>query len=162
MSKTGIRRNVVESIPHEGYGNLLNDIALMKLNRPLEFNDAIRPIELLTEEIPDNGEVVISGWGKVSNWGQISNALKFNTLRAINQYDCANQVGINFEGLVCLGHNQGNGACNGDSGGSALYKGKLCGVANFVYSGCGTENPDGYAKVSHYVDWINQKIKQDD
>lgn len=46
----------------------------------------------------------------------------------------------------------------GDSGGSAMYEGKLVGVANFVMSGCGSTYPDGYAKVSFFVDWINKTI----
>lgn len=46
----------------------------------------------------------------------------------------------------------------GDSGGSAMYQNKLAGVANFVVYGCGSENADGYAKVSFYADWIRDKM----
>lgn len=35
-----------------------------------------------------------------------------------------------------------------------MFDNKLVGVANFVISMCGSSNPDGYAKVSYFVDWI--------
>ena len=49
-----MKRNVAKIISHEKYGNFLNDIALIKLAEPLELSDAIKPIELQREEVPDN------------------------------------------------------------------------------------------------------------
>lgn len=39
-----------------------------------------------------------------------------------------------------------------------MYQNKLVGVANYVVYGCGSENADGYAKVSFYADWIRDKM----
>lgn len=179
LSRGGVARKVIEAIPHEDYGNFMNDIALLRLDKPLAFDKSVKPIELLTAEVPAGAEVVISGWGKTSNIGSPSERLKFNTLEAISDEQCRANV-IDHPGLICLGHNRGNGACNvilvpsfklcinnffpskGDSGGSATYDGKLCGVANFVSNGCGSSYPDGYAKISFFVDWIQKTIAKYD
>jgi len=152
-----VKRNVIEEFQHEKYGNFMNDIALLRLDRPLEFSDAVMPIEIAKEEIPVNSTVVISGWGRTSSGGPIPVNLKYNSLETLSQDDCARRTGMNFKGLICLAHERGNGACNGDSGGSAMFEDKLVGVANFVIGACGTNNPDGYAKVSYFSDWILQK-----
>jgi len=47
-----------------------------------------------------------------------------------------------------------NGACNGDSGGPAVYNNQLVGVAGFVVDGCGSTYPDGYARVFYFKEWI--------
>lgn len=39
-----------------------------------------------------------------------------------------------------------------------MYQNKLVGVANFVSSGCGSNSPDGYAKVSFFYNWIQNHI----
>lgn len=108
----GIKVNVKASIVHEKYGGLKNDIALMKLEKPLTFSDSIKSIEIAKDEVPVNSNVTISGWGKVSAQGPISEDLRFNTLHAIDQEKCAEASGIHFDGLMCLGHSLNNGACN--------------------------------------------------
>ncbi|CRL03495.1 CLUMA_CG016525, isoform A, partial [Clunio marinus] len=155
----GSWRNVVETIIHEDYGNFKNDIALMRLDRPLNFSDSIQSVELLEENIPALSEVTICGWGRTSNIGFISTLLKYNVIEKLDNKNCSFATPtFNFDGVLCLGHSINNGACNGDSGGSAIYNGKLCGLANFVVGGCGSSFPDGYAKISYYIDWIKQKM----
>lgn len=90
----------------------MSDIALLKLDEPLEFNDSVKPIDLAIEEVPVNSSIIISGWGKTSNWGPIPTCLKYNALEALSQNDCAKKTGFHFNGLICLGHSSGNGACN--------------------------------------------------
>lgn len=90
----------------------MNDIAIMRLDMPLEFNESIQPIDLATDEVPKDSDVIISGWGKVSTWGAISDFLKYNTLQSMTQKECAAIIGMDFEGLMCLGHSRNNGACN--------------------------------------------------
>ena len=107
-----VKRQVTEEIPHEYYGNFMNDIALLKLENPLIFNESIKPIKIASEEVPANSKVIISGWGRIYTWGPISNKLKFNTLTSLSQSECTKQSGIHFNGIICLGHSLGNGACN--------------------------------------------------
>ena len=107
----GIRRRLSKVVPHENYGNYRNDIALIKLEKPLQFSDSLKPIEIASEEVPVDSSVTICGWGQTSRWGFISNKLMFNTLMALSEIDCAKQSGISFKGLMCLGHSLGNEIC---------------------------------------------------
>jgi Trypsin len=102
---------VIASIPHRKYSNKLNDISLMKLDEPLPISHSIRAIDIATEEIPAGSKIIIAGWGKSSTFGTITNRLKVNTLRALSSRGCAYSLGINYRGLICLGHSRHNGAC---------------------------------------------------
>lgn len=112
----GVTRRVIDSFFNEGYGNFENDIALMRLGEPLEFNDAIQPIAIATEEIEPETNVTISGWGTEFTGGFTPTYLKFNTLKVLSKAECGCPMisPLCFNGVVCLGHTVNNGACNGD------------------------------------------------
>lgn len=135
---------------------MLNDMALCELTEPIKFGQIVQPIKLLSEEVPPNRKIIISGWGRVSQGGEIPTILKWNEVESMSQEECVDSVGIYSDRLMCMGHGKDNGACNGDSGGPATFGGKLCAIATFVYGGCGTSNPDGYAKISPNIDWITE------
>ncbi|XP_055526988.1 serine protease SP24D-like [Wyeomyia smithii] len=143
---------------HESYGNFLNDIALMKVKKAFSFDDTVQKIALNKEELPEPTPVTISGYGQTGTTQPASDQLKFNTMYVVSEKVCRRETGLDQKGLICFNNEPNNGACNGDSGGPAVYDGKLVGVANFVMDACGTSSPDGYAKVAHYVDWIEQTI----
>lgn len=136
-------------------------MALLELEEPLVFTDNIKPIELATEEVPSGADVIISGWGRLYTGGPIPHRLQWNTLTALSNEECR-AVSSTYEfidnTIICLAHAQDNGACNGDSGGPATYEGKLVGIAGFVVGGCGSNNPDGYAKVSQHLEWIQENM----
>lgn len=147
---------VAEIIVHEDYGEFLNDIALLRLERPLIFTRNIQPIALASSETPDDVDIVVSGWGRLKTMGRVPRYLQYNTLQSISFERCDEMIGWGVEMELCLHHEVGNGACNGDSGGPATYNNEVVGVAGFVMGGCGTEYPDGYARVYYYVDWIKK------
>lgn len=157
LNKGGIRRNVQRIIPHERYGNFQNDVALLELAQSYLPSSSIRTIPLARTEVPAGSTVTISGWGRLYANGPIPNALQYNRATAVSARDCAAQTGIN-SGLLCLRSAVNNGACNGDSGGPAVYNNQLVGVANFVINYCGSNAPDGYAKVSDFVQWIESRV----
>ncbi|XP_065364129.1 serine protease SP24D-like [Calliphora vicina] len=152
----GVVKQVVKIIVHENYGNFINDVALLKLESSLVYSDNIQSIALASSEVPVASSVVISGWGRLKTGGDSPNKLKWNTLESISKLKCFTSIFMSSDALICLAHQQDNGACNGDSGGPATFNGELVGVAGFVVGGCGTKNPDGYAKVFYHVDWIKQ------
>lgn len=145
---------VSEVITHEDYGNFLNDVALLRVTEPFIYSDNIKAIPLATSEVPVGSPVIISGFGRVKNGGDIPQKLQWNTLTAISRSECRDKINMDSDTLICLGHAANNGACNGDSGGPAIYNGEVVGIAGFVYGGCGTSYPDGYAKVFYHHKWI--------
>lgn len=156
----GVLRNVKRVIVNQGHENFLNDLALLELTEPLEFNEKIQKIDLLEEAIPTGDEVIISGWGLLkTNGDHLPILLQYNTVTALTTGQCKRKVLSWSDSLLCLSHPKGAGACNGDSGGPAAYNGKLAGVAGFVITGCGSSRPDGYAKVSAHLEWIRTNME---
>ncbi|KAH8291584.1 hypothetical protein KR018_001721, partial [Drosophila ironensis] len=148
--------NVAEVIVHEEYGNFLNDIALLRLETPLIFSSNIQPIPLPSTDTPVDADVIISGWGRLKTGGDLPRYLQYNTLKSISTEQCDELIGFDFEGELCLIHPVDNGACNGDSGGPAIYNNEVVGIAGFVVGGCGSSYPDGYARVFYFKDWIRK------
>lgn len=67
-------------------------------------------------------------------------------------------------GFVCAGGEEGKDACKGDGGGPMVCESKgkwqLTGVVSWGI-GCGQSGVPGvYARVSHYLDWIQGIISR--
>ncbi|KAL5282833.1 hypothetical protein ACFFRR_005721 [Megaselia abdita] len=146
---------------------MLNDLALLKLVKPLTFNGRIKPIPLSEEDIPENSNVVISGWGlQVSNGPKLPVALQFVNVKSLStDYYQKHIVPWNIiiwrqkDSILCLSHPVGEGSCQGDSGGPAVHNGRLVGFTGFVteiLTTCGSHRPDSYAKTSYHADWIKK------
>lgn len=131
-----------------------NDIAVLRLSRPLQYNCNIKPIVLAGQSPPPGVPVVTSGWGSLRDTGPISTILQFNVLTALSNTVCRQYMESVPSSILCLGHDPGNGICYGDSGGPAVYNDRLVGITNFVVGGCGTSQPDGYADVPTHIKWI--------
>lgn len=155
LNAGGRRYEVEEVIPHEQYGFFQHDIALLQMRGRFRFDEHIRPIELMNKELPVGSPVVISGYGRVADDKPSSPVLLYTTMFVVEDTVCSD-IAAN---LICIDRPGNYGACNGDSGGPAVHAGKLVGVANFIIDRCGGDHPDGYAKVSFYLDWI-RKIQQ--
>lgn len=156
----GVLVKVIEVITHENYGNFLNDVALLRTSEPFIFSENIQPVRLASAEVPVGEKVIISGWGRVKQNGDIPQKLQWNLLTSISRSECKEKINWDSDALICLAHEPNNGACNGDSGGPALYNDEVVGIAGFVYTGCGTSYPDGYAKVFYHVDWIKYYLSK--
>ncbi|XP_055844782.1 serine protease SP24D-like [Episyrphus balteatus] len=140
-------------------GDVVSDVAVIELVKPLTFSEKIQPIELASEKVPSGSEVIISGWGlEETNAKTPPVKLQYNIVKAISSLKCLTKIGLFTEQILCLEHKANNGACSGDSGGPAAYNHQLVGVAGFVVPSCGTANPDGYARVSIHADWIRSII----
>ncbi|XP_053947626.1 serine protease SP24D-like [Anastrepha ludens] len=138
---------------------LASDIALLKLESSLQFNDVINSIPLRKKEIPEGGAVIVSGWGRVSE-SRTTYLLKFKFEFAISYDKCIRRVGPLPDSMRCLNKTVGSGLCLGDSGGPAVYNGQLVGVASYVVNGCGSEFPDVYTDVVAKRSWILKNMKE--
>ncbi|XP_064537209.1 serine protease SP24D-like [Drosophila montana] len=150
----GVQVQVVEIIVHEDYGNFLNDVALLRVETPFIYSANIQPIALPTKNTPDDADIIVSGWGRLTQGGDLPRYLQWTTLKSLSLAECESRIQYGYPNILCLLHEADNGVCNGDSGGPALYDNEVVGIAGFVYGGCGTTNPDGYARVYPFVDWI--------
>lgn len=157
LNQGGVRRNVRRIIPHERYGNFRNDVAVLELEQAFQLSSSIATIALRRSTVPGGSTVIISGWGRLSNGGPLPSVLQYNRATALASRACALETGFST-GLICIKSPVNNGACNGDSGGPAVYNNEVVGVANFVVNGCGSSRSDGYAQVSDFVQWIESKI----
>merc|ERR1712198_182027 len=149
---------------------LSNDIALIELPSPIEFNDYIKPscLPSVGDTADPNELVTATGWGKPSdNAGGIPPVLRMvEDLPIITNSECNAIYGIVGDGVVCIDTTGGKGTCNGDSGGplnmkfdvkdgAAGQKWKQIGVVSFGASaGCEVGYPAGFSRTEYYRDWL--------
>ena len=164
------RKEVVSRviIPHPEFNLmfLTNDIALVQLPEPIEFEDKIRPICLPTKsesvETLEDLDTLVTGWGiPADNVDDLSPVLREANVRTITNLECE----IEFPTVVtptniCISGEEGRATCNGDSGGPLLtvtpqgmYK--QVGVTSFgSIVTCESGIPAGFTRVASYLMWI--------
>ncbi|KAL1139366.1 hypothetical protein AAG570_006350, partial [Ranatra chinensis] len=150
---------------------LNNDIALVKVKAPgFNLNKWVSVACLPNNGVeysPDNN-CTISGWGSNGNPGSgFARTLHATWLNILPQKECkADYVygdSAITEGMFCAGSLiGGSDSCQGDSGGPFLCLDQgnytIYGITSWGH-GCGrTNSPGVYTKVSHYIDWIHEKI----
>lgn len=136
-----------------------NDIAIIKLSRPLNLNSAVGVASLPatgTEPVAGSNAVA-TGWGTTSEGGRVSDTLMAVTLPVVSQATCQRAYGSRIiNSMMCAGV-AGKDTCQGDSGGPLAQQGTrtLIGVTSFG-AGCGRSGyPGVYTKVSAYRSWIS-------
>jgi len=144
-----------------------NDVTILRLAQPVEFNQYVQPACLPGPDPQPNADVVLIGWGALQLGGPAYHELKQTKVKVVG--NCNQYWGqVDEEKQVCVGHTgTGDSACQGDSGGPMLYEQDgqwvVAGVASFVSSkGCITDassQPNVYARVSAYLPWINSIIE---
>jgi len=151
--------------------DLSNDLALIELPSPMEFNDYISPscMPMAGDTAVEGDLVTVTGWGKPSDSaGGISPVLRMvSDLPVITNSDCNDVYGIVGSGVVCIDTTGGKGSCNGDSGGPLVTKAGMTkagqawnqvGIVSFgSSSGCETGLPAGFTRVEYYLDWIKSE-----
>ncbi|XP_017470481.1 PREDICTED: serine protease SP24D-like [Rhagoletis zephyria] len=151
----GVVAGVSKITPHEEFYFYNNDIALLKLNISLEYSDLIQPIPLAAILPPAGVQVTVSGWGRIREAGPLSDTLLYaRNLFVLKTEDCSKFVGSSTLQILCLQKVLGNGICDGDDGGPAVYQGFLIGIASYNSNGCGNNNPDGFTKIPYFKRWI--------
>ncbi|XP_026762413.2 uncharacterized protein LOC113521174 isoform X1 [Galleria mellonella] len=170
-----IERDVVSVHVHPLYyaGTLDNDLAILKLDHPVEWTKYphISPACLPDKYTDYSGQRCwTTGWGKdaFGDYGKYQNTLKEVDVPILSHGQCQQQLrqtrlGYNYElnqGFLCAGGEEGKDACKGDGGGPLVCERggtwQLVGVVSWGI-GCGQVGVPGvYVKVAHYLDWISQ------
>lgn len=133
-----------------------NDIAVVRLNAPIEFNNQTQKIELASEALQPGDVLTLTGWGSPNLNQPPTEQLQKIDLTYLPHNECKNawdgDEGVDV-GHVCTYTRAGEGACNGDSGGPLVYNGKLVGLVNWG-APCAVGKPDMHASVVYYRDFI--------
>lgn len=170
---------VVQVISHPDYRSRkhYNDIALLRLERAVEFTNTVRPACLQTMDSIAQSRAIATGWGAIGYGDRSSDVLLKVGLSFIDNRKCASlyrseqsqttslQNGI-VESQLCAGELQGGyDTCLGDSGGplqvtsnenKCIYK--IVGITSFGKF-CGERNAPGvYTRVSSFVPWIESIV----
>lgn len=65
-----------------------NDIALLRLKSPIEFNEDIRPICLTDLNRQISNDLIVAGWGSIDNDGHIHSHLQRIKQQFYPDYNC--------------------------------------------------------------------------
>jgi len=161
---------VSQTVIHPGYkqpGQQGNDIAIIKLSRPIKFSNTIQPACLPSaNDIPPYGtNGIVAGWGGLQENKGGPEALHQVVVPTISPEKCRTMYGnVDAKNELCAGYDQGKkDACQGDSGGPYVLEGKngftLHGVVSWG-AGCARARAPGvYARVTTYLDWINEQVR---
>ncbi|GJQ76779.1 hypothetical protein Trydic_g15619 [Trypoxylus dichotomus] len=159
-----------DTIVHPNYNPISyeNDIALIRLRRPVNITDAITPVCLPITMAEKLNNVIEKLTFVVIGWGRIASGAKSNVLMKLHIQigKCAD--GIPSNGHFCAGGRNEKDACHGDSGGPLMadhvFGRKIINVQYGIVSTgsfiCAIENyPTTYTDVGAYMDWILDNLK---
>lgn len=149
--------------PHFQKDTFMNDIAVLRLKRPVTFNEYIRPVCLpnRTEETYFAKTAIATGWGTQKFGGPYSEVLREVKLIVWNNTECNQRFAQPITDVfLCAGAKKREGdACQGDSGGPLMLQTKskqwtLVGVISWGIK-CGEPGVPGiYTRISHFLDYI--------
>ena len=141
---------------HEDYSGIDgNDIALLKLASPLEFNDYVSAIPIPASGETFQGYGTVTGWGRLSLNGRNPDKLQKVDVPLVSDEECrqayhdTSDTSVIQDSMLCAGGGD-KGPYMGDSGGPLVCDGKLCGIVSWGEWGY----PGVYTEVAYFVDWI--------
>ncbi|VVC33672.1 Serine proteases, trypsin family, serine active site,Peptidase S1, PA clan,Serine proteases, trypsin [Cinara cedri] len=147
-----------------------NDIALVRLCKPIRFEHAVRPICLPMIRHDYGGLTAsVAGWGQLSEFSATTLYLRHATLPLWNEEECTGVPEFVKTGytanMLCAGLNGGGkDSCQGDSGGPLMiYENNeqitVAGIVSWGI-GCGAPRlPGVYTRVDKYLEWITRNTK---
>jgi len=169
-----VERRIRKIVLHSDYatGNFNNDIALLHLEQPVEYNKFVKPICINDGAIsyPTGTKCMVTGWGRTQNEiGPYSSILQQLEVPMISHQTCVSAfekfLTAITQNMVCAGYVEGGkDSCSGDSGGPLMCRisqgspWQQVGVVSFG-KGCARAGVYGvYTKVNNYFTWIKDQI----
>ncbi|XP_026704429.1 coagulation factor IX [Athene cunicularia] len=167
------RRKVVKVIPHPTYNATINehhnDIALLELDQPLNFNSYVTPICIGSREFTNallkHGMGTVSGWGSTLFRGRPATILQILKVPFVDRPTCLKSTSTTIlQNMFCAGFPAGGSdTCGGDSGGpyTTEIEGTwfLTGITSWGEE-CAKPGKYGiYTRVSKYLKWIKETTR---
>ncbi|KAK9980415.1 hypothetical protein ABG768_000026 [Culter alburnus] len=166
-----VTHDVDEILIHKNYmpDTYHNDIALIKLNKPIKFTRFILPACLPESNFAERvlmrqEEGIVSGFGRVREGGLQSTILQKLAVPYIDRGKCIESSKFKISNrMFCAGYDQEEkDACQGDSGGPHVTRYKNTWFVTGVVSwgeGCARKGKYGvYTQVSKYIQWIQNAM----
>lgn len=153
--------------PDFNLDNYDNDIALIKLDRPVMEIVAVRPVAYRQagEAEPAEGAAVeTAGWGALDNLGSRPDKLHELNVTVMRRVLCgrSDYYGDKFTNNMMCAASRRRDTCDGDSGGPLLYGGVAVGITSNGGKKCGTTKKPGlYTIISRYTSWIQETMASD-
>ena len=151
-----------------------SDIALLKLDEALEYNDFIQPIGFPDDHEPQNGNRChVTGWGFTSaNGTELSYNLKETEVKIIDFATCIEievlyRLNIGSDHMCAGNLDLGFPLCGGFSGGPLSCKKPdgsfyLAGVSTFGFSDClEPGHPGIFTRMTQFEEWAKSTINSD-
>jgi len=97
----GIKRIII----HQGYKNQLNDVALLKLSKPVTLSKSVKVIGMAPKKfkVPKSATLGVAGWGATKEGGSGSNVLKKVYVKKVEFSDCKKKFSKINQGNICAG-----------------------------------------------------------
>ncbi|XP_033107883.1 serine protease 33-like [Anneissia japonica] len=159
---------IAETFIHPEYDDdvYYNDIALLRLDSPVQFNKFVQPICYESLEYLPDTVCHVAGWGLLAEYGTYPNTLQDTSVPLLSIEECRRLL-FKFnvtDNMICAGYaSGGRDTCSNDSGGPLMCKSddgtwNLVGITSWGV-GCARPNRPGvYTKVSKYAEFIQQTI----
>ena len=156
-----------------------NDLALVRLSKPVQLGENIDIIELAGPEdsslFAPEKDAVVAGWGLTTPFSEkdpkidISDTLNKLPLPIVSNQVCNSFKSwkgfVNETSMLCAGYPQGEiNTCEGDSGGPLMVQNPQgdylqVGIVSFGHRPCNEEHKYSvYTKVSEFRDWIEENV----
>lgn len=168
--------DIEKKIIHPGYEQKIgskDDIALLRLSRPVQMSQYVKPICLPLsknlQQISDyyGTRFIVAGWGRTENFTHSAVKLKVD-VDGVRLSDCKLVFNV-WDKQICAGGKTGKDSCGGDSGGPLMTAHAdtegynywyAAGIVSYGLKQCGTTGAPGvYTRVDRYIDWIKENIK---
>ncbi|EDV49803.1 chymotrypsin-2 [Drosophila erecta] len=159
-------KKIIQHERYNPYNNYANDISLLLVEKPFDFNGInVAPVKLpelayATPQTNAGGEGVLIGWGLNETGGYLQSTLQEVDLKIYSDAECTQRHAGSTDPRyhICGGVDEGGkGQCSGDSGGPLIYNGQQVGIVSWSIKPCTVAPyPGVYTKVSQYIDWIRR------
>jgi secreted trypsin-like serine protease len=162
-------RNVSRVYPHPNFFKTLNDVALLRVAVPFDFNEFVQPITIPNEDFEPTATAIVAGWGAQTNGGSVAPNLK----KAELLHDACNRTYENeFVNTTVCYRALLKAVCSGDIGGPLICsKAKtsessgaytLCGILSNARSCAQIGYPNLFTELSQFKSWVNTIVVLED
>uniref|UniRef100_A0A674GRK8 Peptidase S1 domain-containing protein n=1 Tax=Taeniopygia guttata TaxID=59729 RepID=A0A674GRK8_TAEGU len=157
-------RRVTQAVTHPSFdpGTLDNDVALLRLDRPVTFGRGVRALALPRSCAPAGTTCLLSGWGTVTTpQVNLPSRLICAYVQLLPDETCRRAYPQRITpSMVCAGvRNRRVDSCQGDSGGPLSCNGTLQGVVSWGLQTCALPgHPGVYTRICRFLTWIRDTM----